>query len=79
MTGLKAAVRVHRRLSEIGRDAWEACAAAPAYAGNPFVSYDFLDCLEESGCAVERTGWAPQHLTVEDEAGAVAAVAPLYL
>jgi len=79
VTGLKAAVRVHRRLSEIGRDAWEACAAAPAYAGNPFVSYDFLDCLEESGCAVERTGWAPQHLTVEDEAGAVAAVAPLYL
>ena len=79
MTGLKAAVRVHRRISEVGRQAWDACADAPGHAANPFVSYDFLDSLEESGCAVERTGWGPQHLTVEDEAGAVAAVAPLYL
>ena len=79
MTGLKAAVRVHRRIAEIGKASWDACAGAPAHAANPFIAYDFLDILEESGCAVERTGWGPQHLTVEDEAGAVAAVAPLYL
>jgi predicted N-acyltransferase len=76
---LKAEVSVHRRIAEIGREAWDACAAAPDYAANPFVSYDFLDIAEESGCASPRTGWAPQHLTVRDEAGAVAAVAPLYL
>ena len=75
MTGLKAAVQVHRRIAEVGREAWDACAGA----GNPFVAYDFLHALEESGCAVERTGWAPQHLSVEDEAGRVAAVMPLYL
>jgi uncharacterized protein len=75
VTALKAAVRVHRRISEVGREAWDARAGG----GNPFVSYDFLDVLEESGCAVERTGWAPQHLSVEDEAGEVAAVMPLYL
>jgi hypothetical protein len=46
---------------------------------NPFVSYDFLDILEEAGCAIERTGWAPQHLTTEDPAGGVAAAMPLYL
>jgi len=79
VTALKAAVRVHRRINEIGRPAWDACAGAPAHQGNPFIAYDFLDILEESGCAVERTGWGPQHLTVEDEAGAVAAVAPVYL
>ena len=79
MPGLKAAVRVHRRIAEIGREAWDACAGAPAYAANPFISFDFLDILEESGCAVERTGWGPQHLTLQDEAGKVAAVAPLYL
>ncbi len=28
---------------------------------------------------IERTGWGPQHLSVEDEAGRVAAVMPLYL
>jgi predicted N-acyltransferase len=76
---LKPSVRVARRIAEIGREAWDACAANPAYAGNPFIRYDFLDALEATGCAVERTGWGPQHLAVEDEAGAVAAVMPLYL
>ncbi|HVN00281.1 MAG TPA: GNAT family N-acetyltransferase [Caulobacteraceae bacterium] len=79
MTTLKAEVSVHRRISEIGRAAWEACASAPDYAANPFVSYDFLDIAEESGCASPRTGWAPQHLAVRDDVGNVAAVAPLYL
>ena len=76
---LKPAVRVSRRIAEIGREAWDACATNPAYAGDPFLSFDFLHALEEAGCAVERTGWGPQHLAVEDEAGRIAAVMPLYL
>ena len=76
---LKAAVKVHRRIAEIGRDAWDACARNPAYAGNPFILYDFLDAAEVANCAVERTGWGPQHLKVEDDQGQVAAVLPLYL
>ena len=76
---LRSAVKAHRRIAEVGRVAWDACAANPAYAGNPFMLYDFLDVAEESACAVERTGWGPQHLSVEDEAGCVAAVMPLYL
>jgi len=76
--GGAATVRVHRRIAQVGRRAWDACAqgAGPA---NPFVSYDFLDILEEAGCAVERTGWAPQHLTIEDAQGEVVAAMPLYL
>jgi predicted N-acyltransferase len=76
---LKPAVEVHRRIAEIGGEAWDACAANPAYMANPFISYDFLDIAEAAGCAVERQGWGPQHLSVEDEAGRVAAVMPLYL
>ncbi|MDR3514031.1 MAG: GNAT family N-acetyltransferase [Caulobacteraceae bacterium] len=79
MTGVRPAVKVHGRVKEIGRTAWDACASARDYQANPFVSYDFLDILEESGCAVERTGWGPRHISVEDEAGEVAAVMPLYL
>jgi predicted N-acyltransferase len=79
VTGLKAAVTVHRRIAEIGRLGWESCAAAADYAGNPFIAFDFLDILEESGCAVERSGWGPQHLAVRDDRGALAAVMPLYL
>ena len=79
MSSPKPAVRVHRRIREIGRQAWDGCADATNYQRNPFVSFDFLDCLEESGCAVERTGWAPQHLAVEDQDGQVVGVMPLYL
>jgi predicted N-acyltransferase len=78
VTALKAEVEVHRRIAEIGREAWDLCARAPDAAANPFVAYDFLDSLEQSGCAAARAGWAPQHLTVRDDSGAVAAVMPLY-
>ena len=79
MIALKPSVRVHRRIAEIGQSGWDACAANPDYQANPFVSYAFLDALEQSGCAIAQTGWAPHHLAVEDEAGNVAAVMPLYL
>lgn len=76
MSSVRPAVRVHRAIAEIGKNAWDACAEV---TGDPFVSYDFLSILEESGCVSARAGWAPQHLSVEDEAGAVAGVMPLYL
>jgi predicted N-acyltransferase len=77
--GAASSASVHRRIAEIGREDWNLCAAAGGGAPNPFVAYDFLDCLEESGCAVERTGWGPQHLAVRSPSGALAAVMPLYL
>jgi predicted N-acyltransferase len=79
VTGVRPVVRVHGRIKEIGQTAWDDCASAPDYQSNPFVSYDFLDILEESGCAVERTGWGPRHISVEDEDGQICAVMPLYL
>ena len=75
---LRPAVRVCRRIAEIGREAWDACADNPAYEGNPFIRFDFLHALEAADCAVERTGWGPQHIAVDDEDGRVAAVMPLY-
>jgi predicted N-acyltransferase len=73
---LKPAVAVHARIAEIGRAAWDACARD---GGGPFMSFDFLDACEEAGCAVEKAGWGPRHLSIEDENGRVAAVMPLYL
>ena len=72
---LTPAVAIHRRIREIGRESWDACAGPD----NPFVAFDFLDALEESGSVSDRTGWGPYHLTVADEVGQVAAVMPLYL
>ena len=74
-----AVIESYGRIAEIGREAWDACAGNPAYGGNPFVCFDFLDATEQSGCAVERTGWAPRHIVVRDESGGAAGVMPLYL
>ena len=78
-SGVRDAVSVHQSIEEIGREAWDLCAAAPGYGANPFVSYDFLQALEESGCVAPKAGWAPQHLSVAGEDGEVAGVMPLYL
>jgi hypothetical protein len=67
--------RTLERIAEIDAVDWDACAGD----GNPFIGHAFLDCLEESGSVAARTGWQPQHLVVEDAAGTILAVCPLYL
>ncbi|MGH7021822.1 MAG: GNAT family N-acetyltransferase [Brevundimonas sp.] len=69
-------LQVHDGIADIGRDAWDACAAP---TGDPFVSYDFLNACEASGSAVPSQGWAARHLSLRDEDGAVIGVMPLYL
>jgi len=76
---LPSAVSVHRRIAEIGKAAWNSCLSREDYAANPFVDFDFLDALEVTHCAVERTGWSPCHLELKDGEGRTAAVMPLYL
>ena len=75
MNERKTVVRVHQSLAEIGQTAWDACAGTD----NPFTRYAFLRALEESRCVGVASGWAPQHLSVEDASGAIAGVMPLYL
>ena len=68
-------VKVVPRLAEIPASEWDACAGDD----NPFLSHAFLEALEASGSATAETGWLPQHLAVEDGAGHLLGVAPLYL
>jgi predicted N-acyltransferase len=82
------AIRIVGALREIARDDWDACAnpgwSRPLEANvekrayNPFLAWDFLQALEESGAVSARTGWTPRHLLLEGPDGA-AAVAPCYL
>ncbi len=46
---------------------------------NPFISHDFLWCLEASGSVGERTGWLAQHLVVKAANGTLLAAAPCYI
>jgi uncharacterized protein len=73
--GERFSVRVVERLAEIPAAKWDACAGTD----NPFLSHAFLEALEASGSATARTGWLPQHLLLEDEAGRLLGAVPLYL
>ncbi|MBZ9774906.1 GNAT family N-acetyltransferase [Mesorhizobium sp. CO1-1-8] len=46
---------------------------------NPLVSFAFLIALEDSGCAVRRTGWQGHHLRLEDGQGRLLGAVPCYL
>lgn len=46
---------------------------------NPFISHEFLFCLEASGSAVAKTGWQPQHLLAENSDGTLLGAVPCYL
>ena len=54
-------MRIVHDLSEVGSDDWNALLRA-ASSENPFVSFEFLHALHESGCASARTGWEPHYL-----------------
>ena len=46
-------------IGEIGAEAWDACANPEGCAFDPFLSFAFLNALEESESAAPSTGWAP--------------------
>jgi predicted N-acyltransferase len=79
-------IRIVPAIADIPAAAWDACAnpvlpepEGQEYAYNPFISHAFLSALEVSGSATARTGWQPQHLVAETQAGAVLGVVPAYL
>ncbi len=46
--------------------------------GSPFMEWEWLASLEESGCVSAKTGWLPQHLAVYED-GKLVAACPMYL
>lgn len=76
------AVRVAASIAEFSRDEWSRLSgAAKGQSGtpyNPFVSFDFLNILEESGCAVRKTGWQGHHLRLEASDGTFLGALPCY-
>jgi len=66
--------KIHKKISNIPANLWNACAGDE----NPFLDYNFLWCLEESGTIGENTGWLPYHISLEKNNNIIA-VAPLYI
>ena len=53
--------RIAAGVADLPRDQWDACAGS----ANPFVSWDFLAALEQSGSVGEGTGWQPLPLVID--------------
>ncbi|MCS6879339.1 MAG: GNAT family N-acetyltransferase [Geminicoccaceae bacterium] len=61
-------------IRELAPEAWDRLGDG----SDPFTAHRFLELLETSGSACERTGWRPAHLLLE-RAGEPVAAAPLWL
>ncbi|HSQ00775.1 MAG TPA: GNAT family N-acetyltransferase [Candidatus Dormibacteraeota bacterium] len=68
-------IALARRMAGIDRGEWDALVGPD---GSPFLEWDWLDALEQSGCVGGKTGWVPHHLTVRSD-GRLIAAAPMYL
>lgn len=66
--------RVAASLAHVDRAQWNALNRR----GDPFLSYEFLQALEQCGCVGEQFGWLPCHLLGEDAAGRLRAAMPAY-
>jgi len=70
----KPNIKVIRKISEVGRADWDRLLGQ----GSPFMKWDWLDSLEQSGCVNEESGWLPHHLIVE-RGGKIVGGCPMYL
>jgi len=70
--------RIITSLAEISEIDWNACCYTDETRHNPFLSHQFLNALEESGCATLDTGWHAQHILIY-KSHQLVGVMPLYL
>jgi uncharacterized protein len=70
----QGAARFLDSIAQIDAQSWNALAGS----SQPFLRHEFFLALEQSGCTTPRTGWAPQHLLIEDAQGNPAAAMPLF-
>jgi uncharacterized protein len=66
--------RFIQSISDIDAASWNGLAGP----SQPFLRHEFLLALEESGCVTPRTGWAAQHLIIDDVQGRPVAAMPLF-
>ena len=75
--GASLSIHTLGALSDMASGEWDNLANPPGAPYDPFVSWNFLQALEESGCVDVRTGWRPAHLSARERGAAVGAM-PLY-
>jgi predicted N-acyltransferase len=67
-------LRIVRKIADVPQRDWDSLVGS----GSPFLKWDWLDSLEQTGCVSESTGWLPHHL-VADRGREIIGACPLYL
>lgn len=67
-------VRIVRQMRDVPRAGWDNLVDD----ASPFLKWDWLDVLEQTGCVAEGSGWLPHHLIAE-RSGRIVAACPMYL
>lgn len=62
-------------IADLGSDCWAELEGPESY---PFLSYEFLSALEETGCLGADRGWIPRHIVIRN-GSEIWAVAPAYI
>ena len=65
---------IHKNLSSLEQGAWNALNSSD----NPFLRYEFLHALENTGCVGDGTGWIPQYVSAQVADKLIAAI-PMYI
>jgi predicted N-acyltransferase len=68
----------HDRLDQIPAEQWDELVSS-VEGGTPFLRMSLLRAMVDSASACTETGWHPQFLTLQDEAGRIHAACPLFL
>jgi predicted N-acyltransferase len=68
-------LRILDRVRDVPQATWDSLVGEHS---SPFVEWEWLDMLEETGCVGEGTGWLPAHLSLWRK-DALVALAPSYL
>lgn len=68
-------LRIHDTIRAVPEAEWN---ALDGVKGTPFLSWAWLDALEQTGCVAADRGWVPQHMTFWED-GRLVAAAPAYL
>ncbi len=74
MSGDELTVRLAPSVGSFDAAEWNALNPS----GNPFVSYEFLTAMEDSGSVGEGTGWDPVPIAITGENGKLLAAMPSY-
>ncbi len=66
--------RIGSGVADVPKEQWDACVPQ----GHPFMRWDFLAALEESGSVGPGSGWQPLPLLIDGADGQIGGAVPLY-